>query len=226
MPRISTSQCVQLKDAVLNLISLNDFIEGCNVQAFNVKSQCFVNDVARLAEIDESRALELLGILLQNNERIFFYVDDPDGRTIAVMRRAVELWLHTAARVRDSKPNALDWMEVVFDYYVNKNSYGCFDLLLKKSAVLLSDNELHALSERFESEVQSEQRALANKDFCNSLAYASRGLLGIAEALQCQDMYQRAELLCKGLPEPLGLERVLHHALKLGFFEGNSSKAL
>lgn len=208
---------LRLAQQVENLTTSDRFFHYREAHILQAQCEQLVQGIAVLAEEHAEHALALLDLLLERHDRIFDRVDDSNGYIGDVLHDAGQLWLQIAARVREIKPEARNWIEVILGYYA-ANDYGCFDRLISDSRCLLSEAELYGLAKRFESDAQDALCRDTSGQYNAALSHASLGLQQVAKALQDLTLYERSVLIASPQPNSFQLEDVIRYALELENF--------
>lgn len=207
-----------LKLQIEQLTASGQFFHYRDAHILQARLERLMQDIARLADTEAEQALALLDSLLERHGQVFDCVDDSDGYVGDVMHEAVQLWLQTAAHLREIQPQARNWVEVVLGYYAN-NEYGCFDYIISDSTCMLSENELRDLAERFERDAHKAALTDESGYYNSALSSAYLGLRQVAQALQDMTLYERSVLIGSPQPNSFELEDVIRYALELERFD-------
>lgn len=207
-----------LKLQIEQLTASGQFFHYRDAHILQARLERLMQDIARLADTEAEQALALLDSLLERHGQVFDCVDDSDGYVGDVMHEAVQLWLQTAAHLREIQPQARNWVEVVLGYYAN-NEYGCFDYIISDSTCMLSENELRDLAERFERDAHKAALTDESGYYNSALSSAYLGLRQVAQALQDMTLYERSVLIGSPQPNSLQLDDMIRYALTLERFD-------
>ncbi len=193
---------------------------------FSCRLKSLLIDIDTLMrEQNPAKALDLLDQFLHMVEPIMERVDDSNGDVGAIFGEAVDQWLDTAAEVRASNPDYLDWVKAVQGYFDN-NEYGCLDDLMPNCHELLSEEELRQLAQGFEQQARAAQKVVPIKNkvngrsFYNSeVAHACIGLHSVGEALRDMSLLELATLLTSPEPNALQMEDLVKYAITIGNYQ-------
>lgn len=208
----------QLAKQLESLTKSDKFFHYHEAHILNAQGVHLLQGIATLAENNAEQALALLDRLLERHDRLFERVDDSNGYIGDLMHEAAQLWLQVASRVREKKPEARNWVDVVLGYYTH-NDYSCFDSIISDSSCLLRKTELRGLAERFERDAQATLRTDITDRYNSSLSHACLGLSQVAKALEDISLYERSVLISSPQPNSFQLEDIIHYALKLERFD-------
>jgi len=171
-----------------------DYREGA---AFADNLQTLADDIAAFGEYNPKLAFELFSAFMDSHPSVFNRADDSNGYVGDVFRSGVTTWIRLARGYRATPGCRLDWLATIEALHLD-NGYGAWDSLICNSLGLLSEDELHTLSKRFERHLAKFLQSDANNNpthrFNVQTIQFSTGLSAVAQALKNVSLYERAVL--------------------------------
>ena len=179
------------------------FIGYRDSHAFGGELESWLGQIEReLVPRDPEAALALVETFIESDAKFFERADDSDGAIGDAMREACRLWLRAAALC---KPPTRGWTARLFQL-ANADEYGARDELLRSANLLLDEEALRALVDRFDQELIAGVNAAADTGpLPPSLFSASGSLHLLSEALRDPDVHVRAVL--RYSPQPNAMQR-------------------
>ncbi len=170
-----------------------------------------------LREQSPEQALQATESFVLLHESVLKRADDSNGELSQVFRESVDQWLDIAEEVRNINPQPKNWLEKILGYF-ESNDYGVFDDIIRNSNLLLTEDELAQLAQRFEAQAKKAQRAGKDKGYNRAAANAIMGMQSVAEAKGDINLFEKYFLLTNPKPNALQLKELVTYAISIENF--------
>lgn len=162
-------------------------------------------------------AFVLMDKFLATADAVMNRVDDSSGEIGGIYQSAVLLWLTAAKAWGDPK---VDWLERVYQLD-QSNDYGVLDPVLPNSHILLGQDQLQQLADRYEAEYHQADKNKDPDDNYNWDARKACVALGcVAEALTDPDLYEHSVLIDSPDPNDLQKKSIVTMYIKFNQLDG------
>ena len=178
------------------------FIGYRDSHAFGGELEGWLGQIEReLVPHDPAAALALAESFIESDAKFFERADDSDGAIGDAVREACRLWLRAAVLC---KPPPQGWTARLFQL-ANADEYGARDELLRSANLLLDEEALRVLVDRFDQELIAGVNAADSGQLPPSVFSASGSLHLLSGALGDPDVHVRAVL--RYSPQPNAMQR-------------------
>lgn len=166
---------------------------------------------ALIAAGDPESTLGLVEQVLKLGPRLLEDIDDSDAHISMALKDLGPLWLKAARRCRDAGVDR-DWSAAV-EGLLESDGYGLLDELLPNAALLLAEEELRRLAERYEARAAREAEPYRRRHWLNRAG-------ALAWPLRDPHLFLRAERLIEPDFNAPRLEAIAKCFLELGDPQG------
>lgn len=160
---------------------------------------------------DPATTLGLVEEVLVAGSRLVEMVDDSDARISTELQELGPLWLKAARHCRDAGIER-DWLAAM-EGLLEKDGYGLLDELLPNAGLLLAEEELRRLAERYEARAAREEEPYRRRHWLNRAG-------ALARPLRDPRLFLRAERLIEPDFNGPQLEAIAKCFLELGDPQG------
>ena len=202
---------IALKNRIAAVKRGRSFIDYRLCAEFSGQLDAIVDDITLLVDSAPQLAFELVDAFIATHTSVYERSDDSSGYIGMSYQEAVTLWLKVASAWRVIDAQAIDWVEVVFNYH-NDNEYAVWDELISGSGPLLSDDELTQLVWRFEAQFKQAQ-IQDDSGYSAKNTNATFAIAGVAQALGSVELYERATFLRSPSPNELQKANIVEFCL-------------
>jgi chemotaxis protein histidine kinase CheA len=228
----------ELSDAIETLVLFNDplalkkaiakriqslkrgrkFIDWRASAEFARNLDSIVTDIeSGLLYASPKHAFELMDKFLATADTVMNRVDDSSGEIGGIYSSAVLLWLTAAKAWADPK---IDWLERVYQLD-QSNDYGVLDPVLPNSHILLGQDQLKQLADRYEAEYHQAIKTQDPDDDYNWNARKACVALGyVAEALKDPGLYEHSVLIDSPDPNDMQKQSIVAMYIKFNQLDG------